>query len=132
MKIRLLLKSGHLFYYNFINLVKTASRLHPGWILRIYYDKSIDLSIKCKIECLKDDTDNLIDNVDFCSTKIIPVKNSFTETWDASFMHAMMWRWLPIVSYLCLFIFPLNFEIYLTCFFLTRATVLLMFFLVEI
>jgi hypothetical protein len=87
-----------LFYYNFVNLVKTASKLHPDWILRVYYDKSIDLTIKCKIECLKHDqnTNKLLDNVDFCSAHAIPVKQTFDKTWDASYMHAMMWRWLPI------------------------------------
>lgn len=88
---------GHLFYYNFVNLVKTVQNLLPGWILRVYYDDTIDLSIKCKIECIKNEkTNELIDNVDFCNINNLPKKNSVNETWSGSFMHAMTWRWLPI------------------------------------
>lgn len=88
---------GHLFYYNFVNLVKTVKRLLPDWSLRVYYDDTIDLDIKCKIECLENqDSKDLIDNVDFCNINKLPVRNSLNETWSGSFMHAMMWRWLPL------------------------------------
>lgn len=88
---------GRLFYYNFVNLVKTAKKILPDWNLRVYYDDSIDHDIKCKIECIKDENSNdLIDNVDFCNINQLPVKNSFDEKWSGSYMHAMIWRWLPI------------------------------------
>jgi len=90
---------GDLFYYNFANLVRTAKKLHSDWILRVYYDDSIDLSVKCKIECLMNNqTNQLIDNVDFCNINQIPMKKTSRNnaTWDATYMHAMSWRWLPI------------------------------------
>ena len=89
---------GDLFYYNFANLVRTAKKLHSDWILRVYYDDSIDLSIKCNIECLMNNqTNQLIDNVDFCNIKQIPIITTRNNaTWDATYMHAMSWRWLPI------------------------------------
>ncbi len=88
--------TSHLFYYNFVNLVRTANKLYPDWILRVYYDDSIDLKVKCKIECLTNkETNELIDNVDFCNIKQIPIVSG-NRIWDATYMHAMTWRWLPI------------------------------------
>jgi hypothetical protein len=87
--------TSHLFYYNFVNLVRTANKLYPDWILRVYYDDSIDLKVKCKIECLTKETNELIDNVDFCNIKQIPIVSG-NRIWDATYMHAMTWRWLPI------------------------------------
>ena len=68
--------------------------MYPGWLMRIYHDNTINKSIICEVECLKDQTSGqLIDNTDFCNVEQIPSNNSI---WDGSYMHAMYWRWLPI------------------------------------
>ena len=76
-------------------LAMHIKNMYPGWIMRIYHDDSIEPKLKCEMECLKEE-DNLIDNVDFCHINKIPTKNFLETTWNADYMHAMMWRWLPM------------------------------------
>ncbi len=77
--------------------------------MRIHHDNSIDPDIQCKLECLKDETGVLTDNVDFCNIEKVPGRqnkafpskrwlDNETEifTWNATYMHAMKWRWFPI------------------------------------
>ena len=106
-------------YYKYIkSLVKRISDYYPGWIVRILHDNSIDPAVICEIECLKrgheseestktttttttttktgteptDDT--YYDIVDFCNVEELP--HDLKLTWNASYMHGMTWRWLPI------------------------------------
>jgi len=80
--------------------------------MRIHHDNSIDQSLKCVLECLKDENGNLLDNVDFCDIEKVPghQTSQFTfntdilqgtdpeieSRWSAAYMNAMKWRWLPI------------------------------------
>ena len=85
------------FYYDtIIDLAYLAKKLYPDWIIRINYDDSIDKSIICEIECLKQKNEpyNYLDNVDFCNIESLPYDTS--KTWSAKYMHGMSWRWLPI------------------------------------
>lgn len=77
-------------YYNLIKqIIKLSKNLYPNWIIRIYYDDSIDKNIICEIECQTD-------NTDFCNVNKLPVQNSFHLTWNASFILGSMWRFLPV------------------------------------
>jgi hypothetical protein len=73
-----------------------AKKRYPGWIVRVNHDQSIDMSVKCEMECLKDNgTGEFFDNVDFCDVSQLPV--GLHGSWNAgSFMHGMTWRWLAI------------------------------------
>ena len=62
--------------------------------MRVYFDDTVDSSNICPIECLKSGSGIFFDNVDFCNANRLP--RHLYETWNASYMHAMMWRWLPI------------------------------------
>ena len=79
--------------------------------MRIHHDSSIDQSLKCVLECLKDENGNLLDNVDFCDIEKVPghQNSQFTlsdifqgsdpevkSLWSAAYMHSMKWRWFPI------------------------------------
>ena len=44
----------------------------------------------------EDETNNFIDNTDFCHINKLPIKGSFNKTWQANYMHKMAWRWFPI------------------------------------
>jgi hypothetical protein len=85
-------------YYDLIKkLAGLAKRYYPDWIVRINHDNSIEKSVKCEMECLRDEQaqNKLFDNIDFCDVGRLPV--GLNGTWDAgSFMHGMTWRWLPI------------------------------------
>jgi hypothetical protein len=82
-------------YYKSLKLIANqASHFYPEWTIRIYYDNSINKSIICDIECLKND-DKLLDNVDFCYINNIP-NGLLSNTWSSSYMHNMKWRWLPL------------------------------------
>jgi hypothetical protein len=108
------------FYYKKLKvIVKQMKKFYPDWSMRIFHDNSINRTIKCEIECLKNDENNnnnnetYFDNVDFCNIetdlKLNPkiLKNnqhqneqtSFTFAYtqlNLSYVHAMMWRFLPI------------------------------------
>ena len=81
--------------------------------MRVHHDRSIDKKLKCKLECLKDEKGNLLDNVDFCDIEKVPghqipnkkfkkwseqlqLSNHELESWNATYMNAMKWRWFPI------------------------------------
>lgn len=56
-------------YYNKLKiLAKTVKKLYPGWFVRVYYDKSVNKSIICQVECQKLDGE-LVDNFDFCNVE---------------------------------------------------------------
>ena len=85
------------FYYdNIFEIARLAKKHYPDWIVRIYYDESIDKSIICEIECLKykNNFNLFLDNVDFCNVEKLPYDTS--KLWNANYMHGMTWRWLPI------------------------------------
>ncbi len=78
--------------------------------MRVYHDSSIKSTIKCDLECLKDETGNLINNVDFCNVenmfghqnpqfnhgKWLEKNTSSQATWSGIYIHAFIWRWFPI------------------------------------
>lgn len=78
------------------NVSRQIKQYYPGWVMRVYHDSSIPLKTKCELECLKDSKGDYIDNVDFCNIESIPMKGDVNKFWNGSFIHAMMWRWLPI------------------------------------
>ena len=81
-------------YYKMLEkLAELINEYYPGWIIRIYHDSSIYKSFICKLECLP------FNNVDFCDISQLPlIKNStlFKYKQEMSYLHSMMWRWLPI------------------------------------
>jgi len=78
-------------YYESIKIVsKLVQKYYPHWIIRIYYDYSINQTIICELECL------IENNIDFCNINEIPFGSSISNVWNAKHMHKMSWRWLPI------------------------------------
>jgi len=99
------------FYYDKLkDIVKQMKSLYPDWSMRVFHDNSINRTIKCQIECLKDDESNeFYDRVDFCNieneirSKPKVLVNALNETTilsfiqhNLSYIHAMKWRFLPI------------------------------------
>ena len=88
--------SNPIYYSEIAYLSKLVSQYYPDWIIRIHYDKTLNKSIICEYECMKDElTGKYVDNIDFCNINEIPFGNP-VETWDAQYMHSMKWRFLPI------------------------------------
>ena len=97
-------------YYKILKkLVRQADALYPEWLIRVYHDRSIRGYTRCQIECLKRRNGAYYNNVDFCDIEELPasvplalthsdthMQQQQQQTWNASYMHAMMWRWLPI------------------------------------
>ena len=78
-------------YYESIKIIsKLVQKYYPHWIIRIYYDYSINQTIICELECLKGN------NIDFCNINEIPFGSPISNVWNAKHMHKMSWRWLPI------------------------------------
>jgi len=66
-------------FLNSIRYFKSAiallvKKLYPGWTMRVHHDRSIDKKLKCKLECLKDEKGNLLDNVDYVSLSVSKTK----------------------------------------------------------
>ena len=88
--------TNQLYYKELKYLSELVAKYYPTWTIRIYYDHTINSSVICEYECLKDEkTDDYVDNIDFCNINKIPFGN-LKRTWDAKFMHSMKWRFLPI------------------------------------
>ena len=80
-------------------IAQQAKVLFPDWIIRVYYDDTIDKSIICQLECN-------YDTIHFCHVNKIPFKNTtnidlFSNNLDSasksmisndlSHVHGMMW-----------------------------------------
>ena len=86
-------------YYRFLHpLIMTIKRYYPTWLMRVYYDDSIDLNKICEIECaIEKKTGLMLDNADFCNSNSLNLKlNNVNLLLNASYMHSMKWRWLPM------------------------------------
>jgi hypothetical protein len=85
-----------LYYKELKYLSELVTKYYPTWTIRIYYDDTINSTVICEYECLKNEiTGNYVDNIDFCNINEIPF-GSPKSTWNAKFMHSMKWRFLPI------------------------------------
>jgi hypothetical protein len=89
------------FYYKkLVNLTKMIKDFYPGWLMRVYFDNSINKSIICDIEC-QQDADGLIDNAEFCFIEKMNLKlDNFKSENDLNFsyIHKSKWRWFPIAD----------------------------------
>ncbi|CAF1110485.1 unnamed protein product, partial [Brachionus calyciflorus] len=85
------LYGDHPRYFELIpELVKRIKQFYPGYIMRIYYDNSINKSIICDYECR-------FANMDFCNIHKIPVSiDDLKLVKNYNVMHSMMWRFLSI------------------------------------
>lgn len=80
------------FYYRLLkDLVAEIRKKLPGWRIRIYYDHTIKESLVCEMECGHDD-----EIVEMCDVEQLPYDSAGVRKWNASYMHGMSWRWLPI------------------------------------
>ena len=88
------------FYDRLKEISKQIKNLYsPEWKMRVYYDKSINQSFICELECLEQNnkTNVMIDNSDFCDiNKIYFNFSSYLsdKSFNADFIHSMKWRWL--------------------------------------
>jgi hypothetical protein len=87
------------FYYKkLIHLTNEVLKFYPNWLMRVYYDNSINKSVICQMECHSND------NVDFCNVEKINYKLKSEHKFslekssilNLTYLHAMKWRWLPI------------------------------------
>ena len=91
--------NNELYYTLIKKLIRQVHSLYPGWLIRINHDSSIRDSIRCEIECLEDENGVQYDIADFCNVEQLPVNLGKKTYWNATFIHAMMWRWLPLGDY---------------------------------
>lgn len=75
-----------------LNRIRT---FYPGFTARFYYDHTLNKTMRCHFECTYPDL------VDFCNvnrfpTEIGQLNHGQSSFKDLSYMHKMMWRFLPI------------------------------------
>jgi hypothetical protein len=87
--------SNRYYYESIANISKLNYNMYPGWVMRVHHDDTVDKSIICELECLKNENGVYADNIDFCQVTEIPFGASINQ-WNAAYMHAMSWRWLPL------------------------------------
>jgi hypothetical protein len=88
------------YYTKLKEIARQAKQLFPDWHIRVYHDDSINERVKCQLECLQDNT-TLLNNVDFCNIRFIPVSYLNTvhgQFLNVEYIHAMMWRWMPLLD----------------------------------
>jgi hypothetical protein len=101
-----LFSDNYAYYKNIERTVMKAKILYPDWNIRINYDKSINRTIICDLECK-------YNTIDFCDMNNVPsmknllgyinlmsgdeknpqVINHVIRGTDMTGVHAMMWRW---------------------------------------
>lgn len=85
-----------IYYRNIETILQQVRTKYNDYFVRIYYEDTIDKHLRCKLECKYSDI------VDFCninrfSTSIYDqIKGDSKKFKDLSYMHKMMWRFLPI------------------------------------
>jgi hypothetical protein len=86
------------YYKEFKKIIKFIHKYYPDWSVRVYYDEQVDREFLCEMECLKSDKKNKIyyDRVNLCSISNLRFGLNEIKIWDASYIHAMKWRWLPL------------------------------------
>jgi len=79
---------GHMFKEALFSLIEQVKKSYKGWTIRVYHDNDKLLDV-CHFECEHD-------NIDFCDVSQLPMGLKMDQSWSASHIHAMMWRFLPI------------------------------------
>lgn len=89
-------------YYERLELLLQQIRLkYKSYTARIYYDKTVNKTLRCYLEC------KYRDFVDFCNINhfstsvtdqlgVYEKKNTTVVYEDLSYMHKMMWRFIPV------------------------------------
>ena len=79
-------------YYRYLkSIIKHVKQYYPDWTIRVYHDNETENSLICELECLKDNDNQLYDNIDFCNIEELAFQNL-----NLNYMIPTFWRWLPI------------------------------------
>jgi hypothetical protein len=96
-------RSRNYYYYNRLKTIsKQISELYSGkWTSRVYYNSSINSSIICQVECLRNGHDGrrLLDNTDFCNVNDLYLNHkdlAENRTFNGDNIYPRMWRWFPL------------------------------------
>lgn len=85
------------FYEKLYDISKQAKQLYSDWVIRVYYDDSINKKIICDLECALEEA-----NVDFCYINEIKLKlttanlQPSTTIINASYVLPRKWRFLAM------------------------------------
>lgn len=85
------LSDDNINYGNVKLLATEVKKLHPDWIIRIYHNKSVSSFHICDLECLREDNQQILDNLDFCD-----VNNLNEEYLGTNLIKPNRWKLLPI------------------------------------
>jgi hypothetical protein len=71
-----------LYYDKLASITSEVKHFYPGWLIRIYFDSTIDRSIICEIEC------NENNNADFCYVEKVKMRlNEIKLSYNFSYVH---------------------------------------------
>lgn len=86
-----------LYYYKIDDIARQIKQLYPpDWSIRVYSDRSLKKSVKCRYEC------TIEDNVDFCNIDNIVlnphlyINETHVLSWSSSYIQPTMWRFLSL------------------------------------
>lgn len=80
------------YYFHLKELAETVRKRYPGWLVRVYFDHTIDEEFICETECLTYFNENTksveyLDIVDFCDIEQLPYDT--IKVFNYSYMHGM-------------------------------------------
>lgn len=67
---------------------------YKNWRMRVYHDDSVNKTIICEKQCMRDTNGNFFDNIDFCDITKMPV--SLFNKWNANYVHPELWNWFAL------------------------------------
>ena len=93
-------------YSNDLNrLIKSAKRIYPDWLIRIYYESDVvDENFVCGFQCKYKEKVSFCDinKLPFTTVDYLEFNNAFNQVKRViksyKYVHAMMWRWMPMAD----------------------------------
>ena len=85
------------YLFNLKTLARLTKKYYPGWVIRVYHDKSsANANRRCEYQCLRDDKRAILDNIDFCDVSELPI--DLHSTWNGDYIIPNLWRALPVMD----------------------------------
>lgn len=84
------------YYKNIERILQAVPAVYKGYTVRIYYDHTVDETLRCQLECKYSSV------VDFCNVNRFVfnlstlLESELVESKNLTYMNKMMWRFLPM------------------------------------
>lgn len=84
------------YYINLERILETIPVMYKGYFVRIYYDHTINQTLRCELECKYSSVVDFCNINRFVSNLTSQLVSEQVESKNLTYMNKMMWRFLPI------------------------------------